>query len=146
LKLAARGTTSVPAGRRPQLQVLLGVVRLLIARERADLPTVVEEAERLQAVAEIPDAAQYDLVPAARAELGGDARALALISVGRTEVWTTRLEEAERHLDQGVALARRIGRPYLEFSGLAYRATIEIYRSSLVRAAERSRQAVELAE
>jgi LuxR family maltose regulon positive regulatory protein len=138
LQLAARGAAAVPAGRRAQLQLLAGVVRLLIARERADLPTVAEEAERLRAAAEAPDAAQ----PA----LGAELRALTLISLGSTEVWTTRLEEAERHLDQGVALARRIGRPYLEFSGLAYRATIEIYRSSLVRAAERSRQAIDLAE
>ena len=99
---------------------------------------MVEEAERLRAMAEAPDAAQPGL--------GGELRALALISLGSTEVWTTRLAEAARHLDQGVALARRIGRPYLEFSGLAYRATVEIYRSSLVRAAERSRQAIELAE
>jgi LuxR family transcriptional regulator, maltose regulon positive regulatory protein len=138
LQLAARGSASVPAGRRAKLHVLLGVVRLLIARERADLPAVAEEAERLRAVAEAPDAAPPGL--------GGELRALALISLGSTEVWTTRLEEAERHLDQGVALARRIGRPYLEFSGLAYGATIEIHRSSLVRAAERSRQAVELAD
>jgi LuxR family transcriptional regulator, maltose regulon positive regulatory protein len=99
---------------------------------------VAEEAERLRAVAEAPDAAQPGL--------GGELRALALISLGSTEVWTTRLEEAEQHLDQGVALARRIGRPYLEFSGLTYRATVEIYRSSLVRAAERSRQAIGLAD
>ena len=138
LELAARGSASVPAGRRKQVQVLLGVVRLLVARERADLPTVVEEAERLRAAAEAPDAAQPGL--------GGELRALALISLGSTEVWTTRLEEADQHLDQGVALARKIRRPYLEFSGLAYHATIEIYRSSLVRAAERSKQAVELAE
>ena len=128
----------MPAGRRSQLRLLLGVVRLLMARERADLPAVVEEAERLRAVAEAPDAAQPGLV--------GELRALALISLGSTEVWTSRLEEAERHLDQGVALARRIGRPYLELTGLSYRAASEIYRSSLVRAAERSRQAVELAE
>jgi LuxR family maltose regulon positive regulatory protein len=138
LRLAVRESASVPARRRAQAQVLLAVVRLLVARERADLPAVAAEAERLRAVAEAPDAAQPGL--------GGELRALALISLGSTEVWSTRLEEAERHLDQGVALARRIGRPYLEFSGLAYRATIEIYRSSLVRAAERSRQAVELAE
>jgi LuxR family transcriptional regulator, maltose regulon positive regulatory protein len=138
LELAARGSASVPAERRAQLRLLLGVVRLLVARERADLPAVVEEAERLRAVAEAPDAAQPGL--------SGELRALALISLGSTEVWTTRLEQAERHLGQGVALARRIGRPYLEFSGLAYCATIEIYRSALTRAAERSRQAIELAE
>jgi LuxR family maltose regulon positive regulatory protein len=72
-------------------------------------------------------------------------RALALISLGGAAVWTTRFEEAERHLDQGVALARRIGRPFLEFSGLAFLAEVEIYRS-FARAAERSRQAIELAE
>jgi LuxR family transcriptional regulator, maltose regulon positive regulatory protein len=47
-----------------------------------------------------------------------------------------------RDLEQGVALARRIGRPYLEFTGLAYLAAVEIYRS-FARAAERSRQAIE---
>ena len=52
---------------------------------------------------------------------------------------------AERHLEQGVALARRIGRPYLEFTGLAYQAAIEFF-SSFTRAVERGRQAVELAE
>src|SRR5258708_11805944 len=41
--------------------------------------------------------------------------------------------------------ARRIGRPFLEFTGLAYLAAVEIYRSA-ARAAERSRQAIELAE
>jgi len=44
-----------------------------------------------------------------------------------------------------VVLAQQIGRPYLEFFGLAYQAAIEIYRSS-ARAAERSMQAIELAE
>ena len=88
-------------------------------------------------LAEAPDAAQPGL--------GEELRALALISLGITEVWTARFEEAERHLEQGVALARRIGRPYLEFTGLAYLAAVEIFRS-FARAAERSRQAIELAE
>jgi tetratricopeptide (TPR) repeat protein len=98
---------------------------------------VADEAQRLQAMAGAPEAAQ----PA----LGGELRALALIHLGSTEVWTTRFEEAERHLDQGVGAARRIGRPFLEFTGLAYLAAAEIYRSA-ARAAERSRQAIELAE
>ena len=87
-------------------------------------------------LAEAPDAAQPGL--------GEDLRALALINLGITEVWAARLEEAERHLEQGVALARRIGRPYLEFTGLAHQASVELYRS-FARAAERSRQAIELA-
>jgi LuxR family transcriptional regulator, maltose regulon positive regulatory protein len=59
-------------------------------------------------------------------------------------VWAAQFEVAERHLEQGVALARRIGRPFLEFSGLAHQAVIETYRS-FAQAAERSRQAIELA-
>ena len=49
-----------------------------------------------------------------------------------------------RHLEQGVALARQVRRPYLEFSGLAYLAAAETGRS-FARAAERSRRAIELA-
>jgi LuxR family transcriptional regulator, maltose regulon positive regulatory protein len=137
LGLAERGSASVPEGRRGQAQVLLGVVRLQLARQRGNLPAVAEEARRLQALAEAPDAAEPGL--------GAELRALALVSLGVTEFWAARLEAAQRHLADGVALARRIGRPYLEFSGLAYQAVSEIPRS-LVRAAERSRQAIELAE
>ena len=144
LGLAERGSASVPAGQRGQFQVLLGVVRLLHARQRGNPLAVTEEAERLQAAAEAPQAAQRDLAPTARVGLGQDLRTLALISLGSTAVRTTRFEEARRHLEQGVALARRIGRPFLEFSGLAYLAEVEIYRS-YARAAERSRQAAELA-
>ena len=134
---AERGTASVPDARRAQAQLLLGIVRLLVVRQRGDLPTVAEEVRRLEALAEAPDPTQ----PA----LSQDLRALALISVGITEVWTGRFQEAERHLEGGVALARRIGRPFLEFTGLAHLAAVEMFRS-YARAAERSRQAIELAE
>ena len=144
LGLAARGlapqapghTAPVPTGRHGQLQVLLEMVRLLLARQRGNPPAVAEEARRLQAIAEAPDAA----LPG----LGEELRGLALISLGITEVWAAQFEVAERHLEQGVALARRIGRPFLEFSGLAHQAVIETYRS-FAQAAERSRQAIELA-
>jgi LuxR family maltose regulon positive regulatory protein len=145
LTLAAQGPVSVPTERRGRVQVLLGVVGLLLARQRGDPAAVIEETRRLQAAAEAPDAARYDLAPAARVGLGEDLRALALINLGIAESGTARFEEAEPHLEQGVALARRIGRPYLEFTGLAHQAAIEIFWS-FTRAAERSRQAVELAE
>ena len=137
LGLAARGSASVPSGRRAQWQVLIGVVRLLLARQRGDLPAVAEEAQRLQAVAEAPDTPQPGL--------GEDLRALALINLGIAEFWAARLDDAERHLEQGVALARRIRRPVLEFNGLAHQAAIEFERSFAL-AAERSRDAIELAE
>jgi LuxR family maltose regulon positive regulatory protein len=104
---------------------------------------VAEQAQRLQAMAEAPEAVQ----PMKGAgEVGGEElRALALISLGSAEFWAARFEEAGRHLEQGVALARRIGRPFLEFTGLAYLATVEVFRS-YARAAERGTQAIELAE
>ena len=136
LGVAERGSASVPAGRRGQARVLLGVVRLSLARQRGDLPAVAAEARRLQAMAEAPGAAQPGL--------GEDLRALALINLGITEFGVGLLEEAGPHLEQGVAMARRIGRPFLEFSGLVYQATINV-TGSLALSAERARQAVELA-
>jgi LuxR family transcriptional regulator, maltose regulon positive regulatory protein len=134
----------MPEGRPGQAQLLLGIVRLLHARQRGSRPVVAEQARQLQAMAEAPEAAQYDLAPTARAGLGEELRALALISLGGAEWWVARFEEAARHLEQGVTLARRIGRPYLEFTGLVSAAQIEFFRSASL-AAERSRQAAELA-
>src|SRR6201986_2908024 len=110
LGLAARrfnGPASVPAGRRGQAHLLLGVVRLLLARQRGNLPAVAEEARRLQALTEAPDA-----VPAG---LGEELRALALVELGIAEYWAGRRAAGGPPLDHGITLARRIGRPYLEF-------------------------------
>ena len=137
LGLAARGSASVPAGRRAQCQVLLGVVRLLLARQRGNPESVAEEARRLRAVAEATGAALHGL--------GEELRALALINLGIAEAWAGRLDQAQRHLEQGIALAHRTGRPYLAFTGLAHQAGVEAFRS-LARAEELGRQAVALAE
>jgi LuxR family transcriptional regulator, maltose regulon positive regulatory protein len=136
LGLAERGMASVPDTRHRQARLLLGIARLLLARQRGNLSAAAEEARRLEAMAEAHDAAQ----PA----LGQDLRALALINLGYAQGLTARLDQAD-YLEQGIALARRIGRPYLEFTGLAYQAAFEHSRS-LPRAAERGRQAVEMAE
>jgi LuxR family maltose regulon positive regulatory protein len=138
LGLAARGTATVPPDRRGQLDVLLGMVRLLLARQRMNLPAAAEEAQRLRVVADAPDTAPLGL--------SEDLRALALVNLGITEYWGGRLAEAEPHLDQGITLARRIGRPYLEFLGLAHRTSIATVRSSpYALAEERARQTIELA-
>jgi LuxR family maltose regulon positive regulatory protein len=138
LGLAARGTVSVPPDRRDQLDMLLGMVRLLLARQRMNLPAAAEEARRLRVVANAPDTAPLGL--------SEELRALALINLGIAEYWGGRLAEAEPHLDQGITLARRIGRPYLEFLGLAHRTSIASVRSSpYALAEERARQTIELA-
>ena len=133
LALATRTLESVPADRRGRAQAVLAVVRMRLARQRGDLETVAGEAQRL-------------LAPAVTAEpgLGGDLRALALIDLGIAEAWTARFEVADRHLGDGIALARRIGRPYLEVTGLAHLAQLESWRSFRL-GAQRGLQAIELA-
>src|SRR5262249_7825210 len=95
-----------------------------------------QRAAQMQAIADASDA----IGPG----LGEDLRALALIHLGSAEFWVARLEEAGRHLEQGVTLAGRIGRPYLEFTALACQASFEFVRSFAL-AVERGRQAAELA-
>jgi LuxR family maltose regulon positive regulatory protein len=136
LGLVQSATGDVPEPRRAQTQLLAGIVRLGIARQRGNLPAEAGEARRLRAMAGSPDAAQ----PA----LGEELRALALISLGYAQGWTARSGQTE-DLEQGIALARRISRPYLEFTGLAYQSAIEASRS-LPGAEAHSRRAIELAE
>jgi LuxR family transcriptional regulator, maltose regulon positive regulatory protein len=135
LGLAERASASVPDGRAGQAQLLQGIVRLLLARQRGNRSAVAEEAQRLATMAEGEDAAQ----PA----LGEELRALALISLGSAEYWAAGAD-AGRYLERGLTLARRIGRPYLEFTGLAQQAAVVLYQS-FTRSAEHARAAVELA-
>lgn len=136
LTLATRGLSPLPEDRRGPFEVTLAVLRLAIAGRRGNLPAVVEEAKHLLAPAEAPDASQRGM--------GDDLRALALISLGIAELWSNRVEEAERHLEQGVALARKINRPYLEINALGHWAMLARLRSFAL-AEERSRLAIELA-
>ena len=138
LAQATSALAAVPADRRGRVQVMLAVLRLLLARQRGDLPVVAEEAQRLLALTEAAGAAQLGL--------GEDLRAAALISLGIAEIWALRFQDAERHLTQGVALARGIGRPYLEFTGLAHGAHAMLLFRPDAWQPERSRQAIELAE
>jgi LuxR family maltose regulon positive regulatory protein len=135
LQLAAEGAASVPADRRGRLQVALALLRLNLALQRGDVPALVDEARHLLEPAGTLAAAQMGL--------GEELRAIALLGLGTTEFWTARFEEAEQHLEQARALAHRIGRPYLEFSSLVFRATVESLQSSAL--VEASTQAIELA-
>jgi hypothetical protein len=126
----------VPEGRRESFRVTLTVLRLYLARQRGDLRALAEEAEQLQS---------GDALDVTELGFGEELRALALISLGIAELWLLRLGEAEAHLERGVALARRIGRPLLEISGLAHWGLVASFRSSGL-AVERGQQAIELAQ
>ena len=138
LAMASEALSSVPADRRGRVQVMLSLLRLFLARRRMDFPVVAEEAQRLLA-----PMTTVDGVPLG---LGEDLRASALTSLGIAEMWALQFEDAERHLEQGVTLAGRIGRPYLELYGLAHGTHAMVLFRPDGSHAERIRQAIELAE
>jgi LuxR family transcriptional regulator, maltose regulon positive regulatory protein len=134
LGVAERRLASVLESRRGQALALLGVVQMMLSGRSGDQRARAEHAQRLAAAPE-----------AAWPGLSEELRAFALAEIGDSETWAGRLDQAESHLEQAIALARRVGRPYLEFMSLVYRAEIELNRC-FPRAAELSRQAIELAE
>jgi len=136
LDLSQGALASLSDGRHAQAQLLLEIARLMLARHRGDLSAMTEALERLEELAEAPNATQ----PA----LGEDLRALALVGLDR-EYWTGQFAEAEQRTELGRRLAHRIGRPFLEFSSLAYQSSSEFFQS-FERAAEHATRAVELAE
>jgi len=141
LALAERESGSVPKDRRGRLQVGLIGARLELARARNDATAANEEAERLLSTG-------LDLIPPGLAE---DTRAMTLLNLGMAGIWTGRGEDAERYLEQALALARRIKRPYVELGAQAHLAALALSPSRFAFprlasvAEERSRQAVELA-
>jgi LuxR family maltose regulon positive regulatory protein len=138
LAMATGALTAVPADRRGRVQLMLAVLRMFLARRCIDFPVVLEEAQRLLSLTEPADTT--------RLGLSEDLRAAAWISLGIAEMWSLRFEDGERHLKQGLTLARQIGRPYLEFHGLAHGAHAMLLSQTDMSRAEWSRQAIELAE
>jgi LuxR family transcriptional regulator, maltose regulon positive regulatory protein len=137
LTLAENGLESLPEAGQGQVRLLLAVVRLLLARQRADLPAVTEHSARLR------DMTEHIGSDAAAPGLGEELSTLALISLGSTEAWAGASADAKRHLERGVELAHRIGRPYLTFSGLGYLATV--LSPSIAAQTNFGTQAIELA-
>ena len=136
LMLATRMSASVPDERRGRLQVRLTVLRLALARARNDLPAVIEEAQRLLAWADAPEAIEVGV--------SEDLRTVAVTDLGIAELWAGRLEDAERHLERVLAEAQRIGRPLLELQALSHAALLSSLRSQAT-GEERARQAIGLA-
>jgi LuxR family transcriptional regulator, maltose regulon positive regulatory protein len=111
LAVAETYAETTPPGRQRRLQVAIASLKLSLARRRGYLAGVIEQARFLAS----PVTGQSDEDIA----LGSDLRAVALMNLGTVEAWSLGLPDAERHLREGAALARKIGRPYLEVSCLA---------------------------
>jgi LuxR family maltose regulon positive regulatory protein len=128
---------AAPADRRRRLQVAVASLNLSLARRRGHLSGVVEQVKFLAS----PVTGQSDEDIA----LGSDLRAVALMNLGTVEAWSLGLPDAERHLREGAALARKIGRPYLEVSFLAQLGFASKIRP-FATARRRCREAIALAE
>lgn len=139
LARAARALASMPPDRVTRVRSDLGVLRLSLAQRRGDLPAAAEQATRLLAPARSAPPADT-----AGSAVTDEHRALALLIGGAAELWALRVEEAERHLARGVALARGTGRPWLQVYGLAHAARAASFRS-FARAEDRCTRAIGLA-
>ncbi len=133
LGLAVRMSASVLEHRRGRFTIALAFERFELARARNDLRAVAEEAQRLLASTE-----------ATELGVGEEVRTRVLTDLGIAEMWAGRLEDAERHLEQGLEEARRISIPMLELHALAHRALLSVFRS-LEPVEQRAMQAIELA-
>ena len=110
--LAERHADAVERERRPRFDVLLAVLRLVLARWRGDLATVRDSIDALEgALAPLPDGERA---------LSDALRSAALQNLGVAELWSSRLGDARHDLEQALTLARRAGRPWLEIPCLGH--------------------------
>jgi len=133
--LATRAIVSVPSERRQRSELLLVRLRLQLARARGELSVAIEEAQRLLGIPE-PSGDALSLDP--------ERRALTLITLGIAELRAGEVEDAERHLEEGILLARWMERPYLEIFGLGWSAQLASLRSTTLTV-ERATRAIGLA-
>ena len=137
LAVAETYAETAPPDRQRRLRVAIAALKLSLATRRGHLAGVIDQARFLAS----PLTGQSDEDIA----LGSDLRAVALLNLGTAEAWTLALPDAERHLREGAALARQIGRPYLEVSCLAqlgFAAKIHPFATTQ----QRCREAIALAE
>jgi LuxR family maltose regulon positive regulatory protein len=135
LAIAERLAGSVPGDRKQLFDLWLTSARLWLACQRGDLDVARQAIRPLQA--------QAAGMAGRRAD---DHRASALMNLGIAEVWSHNPDDARRHLDEGLALARRIGRPYLEIGCLGHLALAAVVTGASVHLGlELSEEAVTLA-
>jgi LuxR family transcriptional regulator, maltose regulon positive regulatory protein len=72
--------------------------------------------------------------------------ALALMNLGIVETWTLRFAEAQGHLEDALALGRRLGRPYIEIGCLGALAVMPNMTGSPEVGERLARQAIAVAE
>ena len=137
LTVAEASIAGTPADRLHRLEVAIAALRLSLARKRGHLAGVVEQVRFL--ASPVTGQSSEDIA------LDTDLRAVALMNLGIVEAWSLGNQDSEQHLREGAALARKIGRPYLEvacLAELAFASKIEPFEI----AQRRCREAVALAD
>jgi LuxR family maltose regulon positive regulatory protein len=137
LALAESHVQSAPPARSRRLAVAIASLRLALARRSGQFAQVMEQVNLLDASTAHESSGQM--------AMGSELRGVALMNLGIVETWSRRFDDADRHLSEGAALAKAIGRPYLEVACRAH----QIFPTTLVSLAsarERGRQAIALAE
>src|SRR4029077_12705216 len=137
LAVADAHAATAPPDRRRRLQMAIAALNLSLAGRRGNFASVVEQARFLASPLTGPS--DEDIA------LGSDLRAVALMNLGTAEAWSLGLPDAVRHLREGAALPREIGRPYLEVGCLAQIGFASRIRSVATTQA-RCREAIALAE
>jgi LuxR family maltose regulon positive regulatory protein len=137
LAVAESHAETAPPDRQRRLRVAIAALKLPLARRRGHLAGVIEQARFL--ASPIAGPSDEDIA------LGSDLRAVALLNLGTLEAWSPGMPDAVRHLEEGAALARRIGRPYLEVGCLA-QLGFALRIRSFITARQRCHEAIALAD
>jgi LuxR family transcriptional regulator, maltose regulon positive regulatory protein len=137
LTVAETYAETAPPHRQRRLQVAVAALKLSLARRRGHLTDVIEQVKFL--ASPVTGRSDEDIA------LDSDLRAVALLNLGAVEAWSLGLPDAERHLSEGAALARQIGRPYLEVGCLSQLGFASKVRSFVITK-QRCREAIALAE
>ncbi len=135
IAVAERLAATVPDERQRLFELRLASARLWLACQRGDLATAKQAMRSFQAQ-----------TPAELAR-SNDHRASALMNLGIAELWSLHVDDARRDLEEALALARRIRRPYLEIGCLGHLALAAAFSGSPIPVGLRlSEEAVTIAE
>jgi len=137
LAVAETYAETTPPDRQRRLRVGIASLKLALATRRGNLAGVIEQAELL--ASPVTGQSGQDIA------LDSDLRALALMHRGIAEAWSPGFPDAERHLQEGAARAREIGRPYVEVACLAQLGFASKTRP-FATARRRCREAIALAD
>ena len=138
ISLAERRASAVSPERRRIFEIFVAIARLAVARRRGDFGSVVDSLQSLRALLE-------EAQTRGEAELRSTAMVAALNNLGIAELWSSRAEEAERHLRDAIRLTRHVEAVWIEVSCLAHLA-VTAARRSFAEARDRALEAITIAE